>query len=392
MTVRPTLVHVTTTDISLALLLGPQLAAFRDAGYDVVGASAPGPYVDQLRDLGVRHLPLRHATRSMAPLQDVAALRELSRLFGELEPDIVHTHNPKPGVYGRIAARFAKVPAVVNTVHGLYAQPTDRWARRAVVYNLERIAARCSDAELLQNVEDLPVLRSLGIPDEKLHVLGNGVDLGRFDPAAVDPTARAEQRTAWGVADDSIVCGVVGRLVWEKGYREVFEAATLLRDRVPELQFVVVGPTDDAKGNALTPTDLDAAQAAGNVRIVGGHDDMPACYAAFDLYALASYREGFPRSAMEAAAMGLPVVATDIRGCRQVVDDGRTGRLVPARDGRLLAAAIEELVADGDARRRMGAAARDKAVKDFDQQRCIDLTLGVYEELLGRSTLTGAAA
>jgi glycosyltransferase involved in cell wall biosynthesis len=391
-TVRPTLVHVTTTDISLALLLGPQLGAFREAGYDVVGASAPGPYVDQLRDLGVRHVPLRHATRSMAPLQDLAALRELSRLFRELEPDIVHTHNPKPGVYGRIAARIAKVPAVVNTVHGLYAQPTDRWARRAVVYNLERIAARCSDAELLQNVEDLPVLRSLGIPDEKLHVLGNGIDLGRFDPAAVDPTARAALRAEWGTADDAIVCGVVGRLVWEKGYREVFEAATLLRDRVPELQFVVVGPTDDAKGNALTPADLEAARATGNVRIVGGHDDMPACYAAFDVYALASYREGFPRSAMEAAAMGLPVVATDIRGCRQVVDDGRTGRLVPARDAPALGAAIEELVSDRETRRRMGAAAHDKAAKEFDQQRCIDLTLGVYEELLGRRTLTGAAA
>jgi glycosyltransferase involved in cell wall biosynthesis len=385
-------VHVTTTDISLVLLLGPQLAAFLDAGYDVVGVSASGPYVDRLEELGVRHLPLRHATRSTAPLHDVAALGELSRLLSALEPDIVHTHNPKPGVYGRIAARLAKVPAVVNTVHGLYAQPTDRWTRRTVVYSLERFAARCSDAELVQNVEDLPVLRSLGIPGEKLHLLGNGIDLDRFDATAVDPASRGELRRSWGVPDDAIVCGVVGRLVWEKGYREIFDAARRLRDRVPSLHFVVVGPTDDAKGNALTAADLDAARELGNVHIAGEHDDMPACYSAFDVYALASYREGFPRSAMEAAAMRLPVVATDIRGCRQVVDDGRTGCLVPARDAAELAAAIENLAVDTDARQRMAGAAQAKAVKEFDQRRCIDLTLGVYEELLGRRAVAGAAA
>jgi glycosyltransferase involved in cell wall biosynthesis len=388
----PRLVHVTTTDISLVLLLGPQLAAFREAGYDVVGVSAPGPYVARLHDLGVRHVPLRHATRSMAPLHDVAALAELTRLFKRLDADIVHTHNPKPGVYGRIAARIAKVPAVVNTVHGLYAQPADPWARRAIVYGLERVAAKCSDAELVQNVEDLPVLRSLGIDGEKLHLLGNGIDLDRFDPDRVDAAARATLRASWGIDDDAIVCGVVGRLVREKGYREVFEAARALRDRAPRLQFVIVGPVDDAKGDALETADVEAAHALGNVHFAGEIDDMPSCYAAFDLYALASYREGFPRSAMEAAAMRLPVVATDIRGCRQVVDDGATGRLVPARDAVELAGAIEALAGDAGLRRRMATAAREKALKEFDHRRCIDLTLAVYEELLGRRALTGVAA
>ncbi len=118
---------------------------------------------------------------------------------------------------------------------------------------------------------------------------------------------------------------------------------------------------------------------------------MEACYAAFDLYVLASYREGFPRSAMEAAAMGLPVVATNIRGCRQVVDDGRTGRLVPVRDASAIAEAVAE-IANNDARRReMAIAARAKAVTDFDEQRCIDLTLDVYGSLLERKR-AGAAA
>src|SRR4051794_14844926 len=111
------LVHVTTTDMSLELLLGPQLSAFSDAGYDVVGVSAPGRYVSAIEARGVRHVPLGHATRSMAPHHDAAALLELRRLFRDLRPHIVHTHNPKPGVYGRLAARAAHVPAIVNTVH-----------------------------------------------------------------------------------------------------------------------------------------------------------------------------------------------------------------------------------------------------------------------------------
>ncbi|MDQ1515846.1 MAG: hypothetical protein QOE80_1676, partial [Actinomycetota bacterium] len=117
------LLHVTTTDISLELLLGPQLRAFRDAGYEVHTASAAGPFVAGLTAVGIAHHPLRHTTRAFALGHDAAAPAELYRLFRRLRPDIVHTHNPKPGVYGRMAARAARVPLVVNTQHGLYAQP-----------------------------------------------------------------------------------------------------------------------------------------------------------------------------------------------------------------------------------------------------------------------------
>ncbi len=348
--------------------------------------SAPGPYVERLTEFGVRHVPLRNATRSMAPLKDLAALVELSRVFRRLRPDIVHTHNPKPGVYGRLSARMTRVPAIVNTVHGLYAQPEDPWARRAVVYGLERVAAKCSQAELVQNVEDLRVLRRLGVPASRLHLLGNGIDLVHFDPVVANAAERRSVRAEWKVGNDSIVCGVVGRLVWEKGYREIIEAARLLRERAPRVEIVVVGPRDDAKAEALTAADIEQAEKLGNIHFVGERADMRACYAAFDLYALASYREGFPRSAMEAAAMGLPIVATDIRGCRQVVDDSRTGRLVPVRDAPRIAAAIAEIATDDGRRREMGLASREKALKEFDQQRCIDITLGVYEALLGHTT------
>ncbi|MDQ1521282.1 MAG: hypothetical protein QOI55_2355 [Actinomycetota bacterium] len=385
---RPRLVHVTTTDISLALLLGPQLRAFAAAGYEVIGVSAPGPYVAQLAADGIQHRALRHATRSMAPARDAAALVELRRVFRDLQPDIVHTHNPKPGVYGRLAARSAHVPAVVNTVHGLYALPDDPPAKRALVYSLERIASACSDAELLQNVEDLPVLRRIGVPQHKLRVLGNGIDLERFDPQRVDAARVDVLRKEFGAEPGDVICGLVGRLVWEKGYRDVLDAARRLRDRVPNLRFAIIGPLDPDKRDAVRAADVEAAERLGNVRFLGYRDDVDECYAAMDLYVLASHREGFPRSAMEAAAMGVPVVATDIRGCRQVVEPGVTGMLVVPRNARVLADAIEDLATREPVRAAMSVAARAKARREFDQQRVIDITLDTYDRLLSASRNT----
>lgn len=383
MSTRPRIVHVTTSDISLALLLGRQLRAFADAGYEVIGASAPGPHVEALTRSGIRHEPLEHATRSMNPRADARALFELRSLFRRISPDLVHTHNPKPGLYGRLAARWARVPAVVNTIHGLYALPEDPFARRAVFYSLERVAAACSDAELLQNVEDVDVLRMLRVPERKIHVLGNGIDLRRFDPDRADPARTAELRASFGAGPDDLVCGVVGRLVWEKGYREVFDAAARLRTLAPRVHVVVVGPSEPAKEDAVTADDVARAERDGDVRFLGMRDDLEGLYAAMDLYVLASHREGFPRSAMEAAAMGRPLVVTDVRGCRQVVDDGINGRLVPVRDAAALADAVAAMAADDAGRIRMGLAGRVKAAREFDEQQSIDITLDVYAQLLG---------
>jgi glycosyltransferase involved in cell wall biosynthesis len=258
--------------------------------------------------------------------------------------------------------------------------PADRWTKKAVVYTLDRLASSCSDIELVQNPEDMPVLRRLGIPERKLQLLGNGIDLARFDPSRLDPRLTAAVRAELGFGPDDIVCGAVGRLVWEKGYRHVFEAAARLRREIPHLKFVIVGPTADR--DAVPRDELDRVAALGNVQFLGVRDDVERLYAAMDLYVLATFREGFPRSAMEAAAMGLPLVLTDIRGCRQVVDDGVNGVLVPARDSRALADAIAALARDPSLRRRMGDASSEKAKREFDQQRVIDITLEVYGRLL----------
>jgi glycosyltransferase involved in cell wall biosynthesis len=379
------LVHVTTVDMSLVLLLGPQLRAFAEAGMDVIGVSAPGPFVPQLESWGIRHEPLCHATRSAAVGQDFMALAELWRLFRRLGPDIVHTHNPKPGLYGRLAARAAGVSGVVNTVHGLYASPEDPVARRALVYTLERAASLCSGAELVQNPEDLAVLARLGVPSRKLVLLGNGVELERFRPR-LDEDSRRQARGDLGIDENAVVVGMVARLVWQKGFSEFFAAAEMLRETHPQVVFVVVGGSDPEKADAIGPEDLAVAGHRARIVFAGDRDRMERVYPAFDIFVLPSYREGFPRSAMEAAASGLPVIATDIRGCRQVVTHGQSGLLVPLHDSARLAEAIEELVVDEGLRQRMGAAGRRKAEAEFDDRAVVSKTMDAYERVLAPAT------
>jgi glycosyltransferase involved in cell wall biosynthesis len=367
--------------MSLDWLLGPQLRAFEAAGYEVIGMSAAGPHVAHLDEMGIQHVEVPAFTRSANPLQDIRAFGQLVQLLRTLRPDIVHTHNPKPGILGRIAGRLTRTPLIVNTQHGLWAQPADRWQRRFPVYTAERLAAMFGDVELVQNTEDVDTLvKTLRVPAWKVHLLGNGVDLTRFDPATVPAGTRQRLRDEWGITDDEIVCLVVGRLVLEKGIVGLLDAANQLRERGARARFVVIGPTDSDKSDAIDPAIFERARADGVV-LTGTRNDMPECYAAADVFVTASWREGFPRSAMEAAAMGLPTVASDIRGNRQVIADGETGILVPVRDATSIAAALEQLVNNSEVRTKMGLAAQRRAASEFDQQRVIDRTLDAYSSL-----------
>lgn len=386
MTPAMRVVHVTTTDVSLDWLLRPQLEAFMAAGYEVMGASAPGPFVNNLARAGIVHLPIGHATRAWAPGDDLLALVELVRLFRRVKPDIVHTHNPKPGLYGRLAAKLAGVPVIVNTVHGLYATPEDPALKRSIVWGLERLATRWCDVELVQNPEDVDTLVRIGVPAAKVQLLGNGIDLARFDPQGSDGSRREVLRARLGLSQHDVLVGMVGRLVREKGYREIFDALRYLRARLPQMRAVVVGPDDPDKPDALDAAEMAEQERLGVV-FTGGVEDVVPWYEAMDVYVLASHREGFPRSAMEAAAMGLPVVATDIRGCRQVVDDGVTGYLVPPHDAVALAEAIASVMTDESTRTAMGLAGRAKAQSEFDQTVVIARTLEVYEHLLAASSV-----
>jgi glycosyltransferase involved in cell wall biosynthesis len=369
--------HLTTVDMSLALLLGPQLDAVIEAGGDVLGISAPGPYVGDLQDRGVRHVSLAGSTRGWNLRGDLRAAVDLWRIVRRERPSVLHTHNPKPGIYGRVVGRLAGVPIVVNTVHGLYATEDDPWTRRAVVYALEAIASRFSDAELVQNAEDVETMRRLRLAaPAKVRHLGNGVDLDRFRPDRLNAASRRSLRAQWGADDSTVVVGCVGRLVAEKGYPELFEAVADL----PDVRLVVVGGSDPDKPDALDEADVAKARQHG-VQLLGHRADVPDLLGAFDVFVLASHREGQPRAAMEAAASGLPVVATDVRGCRQVVSDGVTGRLVPVRDVAALRSALAELAGAPALRQRMSEAAVEKARREFDERDVVRTVMQTYQRV-----------
>jgi glycosyltransferase involved in cell wall biosynthesis/ribosomal protein S18 acetylase RimI-like enzyme len=384
----PRVAHLTTTDLTLRYLLLGQLRRLRAEGYEVTAISAPGPNAAAVEAEGVRHLAWRNATRAWDLRADLAAFAELWRLLRRERFDLLHTHNPKPGVIGRLAARLAGVP-VVNTVHGLYATPEDRLAKRAAVLGLEGLAARCSRLELYQSEEDLRWARRIRlVPPGRAELLGNGTDLSRFDPDRVGPDRVARLRRELGLPADALVVGAVGRLVAEKGYRELFAAARAVRRRDPRVRFLVVGSPDLDKADAITEAEL--AEAAADVCFAGWRDDVADLLAAMDVFVLASWREGMPRSAIEAAAMARPLVLTDIRGCREVARHDREALLVPARDSGALAAAILRLAADPALRSRLGAAARERALERFDEDRVAEKVVESYRRLLGPIHVGGA--
>ncbi len=370
-------IHLTTVASSHRYLLLPQLVALRDAGHDVVAVSAEGPDVAVLEAHGIRHRPLGSSTRGFDVMADLRAARSFAEIVRDERPDVVHTHNPKPGFYGRIVARALGVPHVVNTVHGLYAAPEDPLKRKAIVYAMEGLAARFSHLELVQNAEDADLMRRTPLaPTRIVRHLGNGISMERFATEAT-VEERNRVRDELGIDRQAVVVGSVGRLVAEKGFLELLAASERIAS--PHT-LVIVGPEDPEKADAVPAEEMERARARG-VRFLGHRTDVADLLAAFDIFALASYREGVPRAAMEAAARGLPIVATDIRGCRQVVDDGVTGNLVPRTEVEPLADALATLIDDPELRRTYGKAARVKAEATFDERDVIDRLLAGYAEL-----------
>lgn len=367
------LAHLTTVDMSLALLLETELRADVAAGLEVFGISAPGPYVDRVTRLGVEHVPVPALTRAWHPSRDLRAAAELAGRLRALRLDILHTHNPKTGVIGRIAGRWARIPVVVNTCHGLWARPDDPLRRRALVYGAEGFAAQFSHAELFQNADDARTLRRVVRPSRR-QVVGNGVDLRRF---RFDATGRSRVRAELGVDDETVLVGGVGRRVAEKGLVEFAAAARALASQA---RFMWVGPEDPDKPDALA-TDL------AGVRFLPARSDMPALYSALDVFALPSYREGFSRSAMEAAACGRAMVLTDIRGCREIGSHGEHLLLVPPRDSVALTAAVGRLTADASLRSRLAASAAGRAHACFDQEAVAAASLKTYLRVAERRRL-----
>ena len=334
--------------------------------------------------------------RGVNPFADMCTLLSLYRLFWRHRPDLVHAFDTKPCVFARIAARLANVPVVVGTLPGLGSLYVNDGVTtrvvRAVYERLQGWASHLSDLTIFQNHEDArQFVAKRIVPEAKIAVIpGSGVHTDLLDPARVSQLEREQAQAELGVSSRVLLVTMVSRLIRSKGVMEFAVAAQTVRERHPEVAFLLVGPADEESVDRLTPTEL--SQLARVVTWTGARKDIPAVLAASDIFVLPSfYREGIPRVLLEAASMGLPIVTTDSPGCREVVEHGVNGFLVPPRDPDALAQAIMRLIEDPEMRERFGQESRQRAVARFDLSRIASQLRSIYRDLLSHKGLLPAA-
>lgn len=353
--------------------------ALRDAEHEVILLSPPGPYGERLREMGFRWIPAPMQRRSLNPFRELALLLWLRRVIRAEKVELVHGFTIKCAVYGSLAARLAAVPARVNAVAGMgyVFTSTDVKARvlRPVVSALLRLALGGQRARLiLQNPDDVALFQQSGLVDpERVRLIpGSGVDCHRFVPV----------ERACAPAEKRFRVVLPARLLWDKGLAEFVDAARQLLGEGRAIEFLLAGEPDPGNPAAASEETIRAWMNEGLVTWLGHVDDMPRLYQSVDAVVLPSYREGLPKGLIEAAACGLPLVTTDVPGCREVVTNELDGLLVPAKDAVALARAVARLQDDTALRERLGNAARAKALREFDERSVITRTLNVYRELL----------
>lgn len=376
------LVHITTIPESLGFLKG-QLGFMKQHGIEIVAISSPGAYLDELgaaQQIETIAIPI---TRAISPLEDLKTLRALVRTLRELSPTIVHTHTPKAGLLGTLAAALARVPVRVYHLRGLPGL-TATGAKAALLRTTERIACAAAHRVIAvsHSLRDVAIDQHLCRPD-KITVLaggsGNGVDSERFDPAK-HADKRSATRAKFGIPDGARVIGFLGRLVRDKGIVELLAAWKELSAEMPDLHLLVGGMAEER--DALPPEVLDALRSDPRIHWKGHDWESPPLYAAMDVVALPTYREGFPNVPLETAAMGLPIVATRVTGCVDAVQDGVTGTLVPVRDAGALAAALRRYLNDPPLRAAHGRAGRERVLLAFRQPVIWRAILDEYRALL----------
>jgi glycosyltransferase involved in cell wall biosynthesis len=355
--------------------------ALQAQGHDVLLISPPGEYGARLQALGFRWEALPMDRKSLNPLQELRLLMHLCRLYRREQPALTHHFTIKCVVYGSIAALMARVPARVNAVAGMGYVFTNQALKarllRPVVRGLMRLVLNGRGARLiLQNNDDMTAFAKAGLARPKLTrlVMGSGVDLTRFTPRVQAAQVGAEAQPTRVV--------LAARLLWDKGIAEYAQAARLLKAKGLPVRFLLAGSPDPGNPAAIPQATLDGWQAEGLIELLGQVGDMAALFASVDIVVLPSYREGLPKSLIEAAACALPLVTTDVPGCREVVTHEVNGLLVPVKDATALANAIERLHLDPVWARQLGLAARERAIAEFDERIVIEKTLGVYEELV----------
>lgn len=366
----PKLLYVVTEDWYFVSHRLPLAVAAQAAGFQVAVATRAGRQADVIRNAGIRLIPFELSRRGGNPLREVWALWGLYRREC---PDLVHHVALKPVMFGALAAWLARVPAQVNAVAGLGWLFTSsgrvvRLLRPALRWMLGRLLIQPHSLTIVQNPEDRALLEHSGVSAARLRLIrGAGVDVQIFYPVPPPP--------------EPVCIVLVARMLWDKGVGEFVEAARRLTEAGIHARFVLVGDPDPANPASVPESTLRNWHGQHGVEWWGRREDMPAVLQAAHIACLPSYREGLPKSLMEAAACGLPIVTTDAPGCREVVQDGLNGLLVPVRDAAALAAALEKLIGDAALRRRMGEQSRVRAETEFGLDTVIAQTLAVYRDV-----------
>jgi glycosyltransferase involved in cell wall biosynthesis len=379
-------------DFTVQNFLLPLIQFLTNHGFDVTTACSPGPFFPSLRAQGLRMvgLPISRSAKAWKHLHSTICLYRFLRSH---RFDIIHVHTPIAGLIGRFAAWRARVPIKIYTAHGFYFHDEMNPLKRFFHVNLERLGARWGDFILTQSEEDRQTAIRYKISSSyRIATIGNGVDLLRFDPEKVSSGEKSKRLAEFGIPPGAPVVGMIGRMVREKGYREFIEAAPRILAKFPHTHFLCIGDElqsdhDASKREFLVRIrDLNLKN---RIHFSGMRSDIPELLGILSVYTLPSYREGMPRSVIEAMAMGLPVVATNIRGCREEVVHGETGYLIPPRSADALAAAVIDLLADPNKAKNFGRAGLSRAWEFFSEKLALERQLGVYMKLIREKGLEG---
>jgi glycosyltransferase involved in cell wall biosynthesis len=355
----------------------PVARAAAAEGFEVHVATPDGPEAVDIQAEGFRFHPIPMSRKGIHPLEELTTCRAIVALYRALRPDLVHHVTIKPVLYGSLAARLARVPAVVNAVTGLGHLFVDRRRRtRALRWIVERAYgvafSHPNGRAIFQNQDDLAGFVRTGRvrPADAVVIRGSGVDTARFAPRP-EPAAPPFEVV------------LIARMLWSKGIGAFVEAARTLRAQGVPARFVLIGDSDPGNPASIPSAQLSAWHRSGVVEWRGHCDDIPGALAAAHLVCLpTAYGEGVPKALIEAAAAGRAIVATDVPGCREIVRSGENGVLVPAGDTEALAHAVHTLLEDPHRRAAMGARGREIAEKEFSEALVVEQTLAVYRTVL----------
>jgi glycosyltransferase involved in cell wall biosynthesis len=368
----------------------PWIRFLREHGYEVYAVVASGDWNDRIEAGGATFVEWKLSRSGRNPLAEVGSILGLSRILRKIKPDIVQNFHTKPNIYAPIAAKLAGVPVTVSTVTGLGYTFVDRRGlknrlERRMNLGMYKFANRMADEVAFQNPDDMELLKARGgLAKSRGRFItgGSGVDVSEYHPGTRNTAESAELRNSLGITEDAFVAMFVGRLQLDKGLVEFVEAARILKQKRQDIVFVMVGAPDPGNKRSLSESLLTQWKSEGDVVFPGRREDVPKLMAAANTITTPTfYREGLPRTLLEAAATGLPLIGSDMPGVREAINHGVNGMLIPPKDSAALARAVEELADDPEKAERYGRESLKRAQNEFDHNRVVGEYQKMYDEL-----------